>query len=81
MKAMLDDLIEWILKLMSTDTKMSSEQKKRMHRRVFDDSNKIETETPDKAVSERYKCTRLSGHHEWICRSCLTFNTISDIIM
>ena len=53
MKVMLDDLIEWILKLMSTDTKMSSEQKKRMHRRVFDDSNKIETETPDKAVSER----------------------------
>ena len=29
MKVMLDNLIEWILKLMDTDTKLSYEQKKR----------------------------------------------------
>lgn len=52
MKVMLDNLIEWILQLMDTDTKMSYEQKKRIDQKVFNDNNEREVEKMDKARSE-----------------------------
>ena len=52
MKLMLDNLIEWLLKLMYTDTKMSYEQKKRIDKRVINDNKEREAEKKDKARSE-----------------------------
>lgn len=51
MKVMLDDLIEWILKLMDTDAQMSSDQKNRIDKKVLDNINEREVENTDKARS------------------------------